>query len=51
MSVPVPTNVLGAMTQAQTVVLVGDLFTQPPVLEVSYLAGSLHEIELRLPCW
>ncbi|GAK64923.1 adaptor protein complex AP-2 alpha subunit [Moesziomyces antarcticus] len=51
-SVPkIPTNVLGAMTQAQTVVLVEchDLFTQPPVLEVSYLAGSLHEIRLRLP--
>ena len=47
----IPTNVLGAMTQAQTLVEVEckDLFTQPPILEVSYLAGSLHEIRVRLP--
>ncbi|CDW97473.1 hypothetical protein [Sporisorium scitamineum] len=39
------------MTQAQTLVLMEckDLFTQPPILEVSYLAGSLQEIRLRLP--
>lgn len=47
----IPTNMLGAMTQAQTLVLVEckDLFTQPPILEVSYLAGSLQEIRVRLP--
>ncbi|CDR88083.1 probable alpha-adaptin C [Sporisorium scitamineum] len=47
----IPTNTLGAMTQAQTLVLMEckDLFTQPPILEVSYLAGSLQEIRLRLP--
>ncbi|SPO21504.1 probable alpha-adaptin C [Ustilago trichophora] len=47
----IPTNMLGAMTQAQTLVLVEckDLFTLPPILEVSYLAGSLQEIRLRLP--
>ncbi|KAJ1585651.1 hypothetical protein NDA12_000338 [Ustilago hordei] len=47
----IPTNSLGAMTQAQTVVLVEciDLFTEPPILEVTYLAGSLQEIRLRLP--
>ncbi|TKY89433.1 hypothetical protein EX895_001964 [Sporisorium graminicola] len=47
----IPTNTLGAMTQAQTLVLLEckDLFTQPPILEVSYLAGSLQEIRLRLP--
>ncbi|SPO22313.1 probable alpha-adaptin C [Ustilago trichophora] len=47
----IPTNMLGAMTQAQTLVLVEckDLFTLPPILEVTYLAGSLQEIRVRLP--
>lgn len=54
LSVTVPkivTNMLGAMTQTQTLVVLEckDLFTQPPMLEVSYLAGSLQEIRLRLP--
>ncbi|KAN0060884.1 hypothetical protein ACQY0O_006618 [Thecaphora frezii] len=47
----IPTNVLEAMTQVQQVVHVEcrDFFTQPPVLHVSYLAGSLQELRLRLP--
>lgn len=51
-SVPkIPTNVLGGMTQVQHVVQVEckDFFTKPPVLKLSYLAGSLQEITLRLP--
>lgn len=47
----IPTNTLGAMTQAQTLVVVEckDLFTLPPILTISYLAGSLQELRLRLP--
>lgn len=47
----IPTNVLGAMTQAQTVVLVDchEAFTKAPILHISYLAGSLHEVRVRLP--
>lgn len=46
-----PNNTLGAMTQAQTEIYVTckDFFTSPPLLEVSYLAGSLQEIRVRLP--
>ncbi|CAO1624986.1 unnamed protein product [Parajaminaea phylloscopi] len=42
---------LGAMTQVQQVVQLEckDVFRVPPVLRISYLAGSLHEITLRLP--
>ncbi|PWZ03390.1 Adaptor protein complex AP-2 alpha subunit [Testicularia cyperi] len=47
----IPTNSLGAMTQAQTLVLLDchEFFTRPPLMQVSYLAGSLQEIRLRLP--
>ncbi|EST06060.1 Clathrin/coatomer adaptor, adaptin-like, N-terminal [Kalmanozyma brasiliensis GHG001] len=47
----IPSNTLGGLTQMQTLVLVEcrDLFSAPPVLEVSYLAGSLTELRLRLP--
>lgn len=42
---------LGAMAQVQQVVEVEckDIFKRPPVLKISYLAGSLQEITLRLP--
>ncbi|PWN51031.1 putative alpha-adaptin C [Violaceomyces palustris] len=45
------TNTLGGMTQVQQVVHVEckDFFTKPPLLEVSYLAGSMQELALRLP--
>lgn len=46
-----PTNTLGAMTQVQQIVEVEckDVFTKLPVLKVSYLAGSMQELTLRLP--
>lgn len=44
-------NSLGAMAQVQQIVEVEckDIFKRPPVLKISYLAGSLQEITLRLP--
>ncbi|CAO1634850.1 unnamed protein product [Sympodiomycopsis kandeliae] len=46
-----PPSTLGAMTQVQQVIQLecNDLFTQPPILKLSYLAGSMQEITLRLP--
>lgn len=46
-----PASSLGAMTQVEQVVQLEckDVFTQPPVLKLSYLAGSMQEITLRLP--
>lgn len=46
-----PINSLGAKTQVQQVVEVEckKPFSRPPVLKVSYLAGSMQEITLRLP--
>lgn len=46
-----PANTLGAMTQVQQIVEVEckDVFTKLPVLKVSYLAGSMQELTLRLP--
>lgn len=50
MSKMAPTS-LGAMTQVQQVVQLEckNVFTSPPVLRISYLAGSLQELTLRLP--
>lgn len=47
----IPPTSLGAMTQIQQVVQLEckDAFTRPPVLHVTYLAGSLQELALRLP--
>ncbi|PWN35398.1 Adaptor protein complex AP-2 alpha subunit [Meira miltonrushii] len=44
-------NELGAMTQVQQVVEFEckQFFSKPPVLRVSYLAGSMQELTLRLP--
>lgn len=46
-----PLTSLGAMAQVQQVVEVEckNVFTKPPVLKLSYLAGSMQEITLRLP--
>ncbi|UZJ51705.1 hypothetical protein CBS101457_001025 [Exobasidium rhododendri] len=46
-----PFNSLGAMTQVQHVIEVEckHPFTRPPLLKISYLAGSMQEISLRLP--
>lgn len=46
-----PLNTLGAMTQVQQVIETEclDVFKKPPVIKVSYLAGSLQELTLRLP--
>lgn len=46
-----PLNTLNAMTQVQQVIEVEckDAFTKPPILKISYLAGSMQEITLRLP--
>ncbi|KAK4705764.1 AP-2 complex subunit alpha, partial [Phenoliferia sp. Uapishka_3] len=47
--IPAPT--LHAMSQIQQLVHVEckDIFTSPPILNISYLAGSLQTITLRLP--
>lgn len=49
----IPTSTLGPMSQIQQLVLVEckDIFTSPPVLSISYLAGSLQTITLRLPIY
>ena len=46
-----PLNTLNAMTQVQQVIEVEckDAFTKPPILKISYLAGSMQEMTLRLP--
>ncbi|CAO1615226.1 unnamed protein product [Jaminaea pallidilutea] len=46
-----PPSSLGAMTQVHQVVQLEckDLFTKPPILKISYLAGSLQDLTLRLP--
>ncbi|PWN41488.1 putative alpha-adaptin C [Ceraceosorus guamensis] len=47
-----PANTLGAGTQVQHDVELEclDFFSKPPLLRVAYLAGSMQEIQLRLPC-
>lgn len=42
---------LGAMSQVQQVIQMEckDYFSSPPILKVSYLAGSMQELTLRLP--
>jgi AP-2 complex subunit alpha len=47
----IPTSTLAAMTQVQQLVQLEcrDMFTEPPVLNVSYLAGSHQTLTLRLP--
>jgi AP-2 complex subunit alpha len=49
----IPTTTLGAMDQIQQLVHVEckNLFTQPPILKISYLAGSLQTIVLKLPIY
>lgn len=46
-----PPSSLGAMTQVQQIIQLEcrDMFTHPPVLKLSYLAGSMQEVTLRLP--
>lgn len=47
----IPTSHISAMSQIQQLVHVEckDLFKSPPILNISYLAGSLQTITLRLP--
>lgn len=47
----IPTSTLGPMSQIQQLVHVEckDIFHSPPILNISYLAGSLQTITLRLP--
>lgn len=47
----IPTSHISAMSQIQQLVHVEckDLFHSPPILKISYLAGSLQTINLRLP--
>ena len=47
----IPTSTLGPMSQIQQLVHVEckDIFDSPPILNISYLAGSLQTITLRLP--
>lgn len=47
----IPTSTLGGMTQVQQVVQLEckDFFREPPILRISYLAGSMQELVLRLP--
>ncbi|KDN38649.1 Adaptor protein complex AP-2 alpha subunit [Tilletiaria anomala UBC 951] len=47
----IPSNTVVGMSQIQQVVELEciDFFKDPPVMRVSYLAGSLQEITLRLP--
>ena len=44
---------LGSMSQTQQLVQVEckDIFVSPPILNISYLAGSLQTISLRLPLY
>lgn len=46
-----PFTSLNAMTQVQQVIEIEchDVFSKPPVLKISYLAGSMQELHLRLP--
>lgn len=47
----IPTSHISALSQIQQLVHVEckDLFQAPPILKISYLAGSLQTITLRLP--
>lgn len=49
----IPTPHISALSQVQQLVHVEcrDLFTHPPLLHISYLAGSLQTLTLRLPVW
>jgi AP-2 complex subunit alpha len=47
----IPTSTLGGMMQVQQLVQMEckDMFSEPPVLNISYLAGSHQTLTLRLP--
>ncbi|GAA5929074.1 hypothetical protein JCM3775_006728 [Rhodotorula graminis] len=49
----IPTPHISALSQVQQLVHVEckDLFAHPPLLHISYLAGSLQTLTLRLPVW
>lgn len=49
----IPTSTLGPMSQIQQLVHVEckGIFTSPPILSISYLAGSLQTITLKLPIY
>jgi AP-2 complex subunit alpha len=49
----IPSSTLAATTQVQQIVQVEcrDLFVDPPILRISYLAGSLQTMTLRLPVY
>ncbi|GJN88097.1 hypothetical protein Rhopal_001053-T1 [Rhodotorula paludigena] len=49
----IPTAEISALSQVQQLVHVEcrELFTTPPLLHISYLAGSLQTLTLRLPVW
>lgn len=49
----IPASTLAGTTQVQQIVEVEcrDIFTEPPLLRISYLAGSLQTITLRLPVY
>ncbi|BGP29605.1 hypothetical protein JCM10296v2_001344 [Rhodotorula toruloides] len=49
----IPTPHISALSQVQQLIHVEcrDVFTTPPLLNISYLAGSLQTLTLRLPVW
>lgn len=49
----IPTPHISALSQVQQLVHVEcrDSFSDPPLLHISYLAGSLQTLTLRLPVW
>ncbi|GAA5979643.1 hypothetical protein JCM10908_002996 [Rhodotorula pacifica] len=49
----IPTPHISALSQIQQLVHVEcrDAFAEPPLLNISYLAGSLQTLTLRLPVW
>lgn len=49
----IPSSTLAGMTQVQQILQVDckDIFTEAPILRVSYLAGSLQTLTFRLPIY